>query len=209
MRRVGLLAVGYLALGCARDPGTRDPTVRAVAARARAYLDTAALRPRNVGPSASAIQNPGSVLFADAGTFHKCHAGFSASGDAALDVMRLGLLCGPVNGMKLLLDVAATPAGATDEHSVPVRAGDCLRVMAAVRRGVQHLTVEVIGSEQRVLARGHGSSWLILDSEYPFCSSEAASFRVLVTLSGSADAGAPRAGPEGAAYALQIWRFRL
>ena len=208
MRRVGLLAVGYLALGCTRALDTVDPGVRAVGRRTRAYLETSAPRPRSVGPSASAVQNPGSVLFADAGTFHKCYAGFAAGGDPALDVMRLGLLCGPVNGMKLLLDVTGTPAGASDEHVVPVRAGDCVRVMAAVHRSVERFTVEVIGSE-RMLARGQGSSWLILDSEHPFCSSEAVNYRVVVTLQARADAGTSRAGAEGAAYALQIWRFRL
>jgi hypothetical protein len=209
MRRVGLLAVGYLALGCARDPDSIEPAVRAVAPRARAYLETGVLRPRSVARSASAVQNPGSVLFADAGTFHKCYAGFSAGGDAALDVMRLGLLCGPVNGMKLLLDVTGTPAGASEQHVVAVRAGDCLRVMAAVHRSIERFTVEVLGSEHGVLARGQGSSWLILDSEHPFCSSEATSYRVLVTLSARADAGPSRVAPDGATYALQVWRFRL
>ena len=210
MRRVGLLALGYLALGCTRGPERIAPGVRASAERARGYVEAAAAqRPRSAGPSASVVPNPGNVVFADAGTFRNCYEGFAPGGNPLLDVMRLGLLCGPVNGMKLLLDVAGTPAGVSEEHGVAVRAGDCLRVMAAAHRSVERLTVEVIGSEQRVLARAQGGSWLILDSAHPFCSSEAATYRVVVTLPATADGGARRADADAAAYALQVWRFRL
>jgi alpha-D-ribose 1-methylphosphonate 5-triphosphate synthase subunit PhnL len=74
---------------------------------------------------------------------------------------------------------------------------------------VGQLSVQVIGSQQRVVARGTASSWLILDADHPFCSSEADNYRVVVELPAGRDAGALRGDTPGVAYALQIWRLRL
>lgn len=210
MRRVGLLALGCLALGCAREPDRLGSIVHALAERAHACVHAASLRQQAAqpAPSASVAQNPGSVVFADAGTFHKCYAGFAASGDPSLDVMRLGLMCGPVNGMKLGLDVAGSPEG-SEEHRVDVRAGDCFRVMAAAARGVGPLTIEVLENEQRLVARASTSSWVIVDADHPFCSSEAVTYRVRVTIPAARDAGAAAADAKRPAYALQVWRLRL
>jgi hypothetical protein len=210
MRRVGLLAVGYLALGCSPDPERLGPAVRVSARRARAYVEGGGLQQRSPAPapSASVVSNPGRAVFADAGTFRKCYVGFAASGDPVRDVMRLGLLCGPVNGMRLGLDVVGTAAG-SEGHVVDVKAGDCFRVMAAAGDRFGSISVEVIASDQRVIARAAGKSWLVIDTDHPFCSSEAGSYRVVVALPARSDADAAGAETNAPAYALQIWRLRL
>ncbi|HMJ13094.1 MAG TPA: hypothetical protein VK524_16850, partial [Polyangiaceae bacterium] len=199
--------------GCTPDTGKRTAAADASTQRtssgsspAGAVLDRQRRAPAT---SESLAPNPGRVVFADAGVFAKCHSGFTSGGDPTLDVMRLGLMCGPSNGMKLLLDVASDLAALPERHTLEVRAGDCFRVIAAASRAVAGLRVEVTAADERVVARGAAPSWLILDSEYPFCSSEAGTYRVAVSASSAPDAGAAPVNSRTAAYALQVWRLRL
>lgn len=64
--------------------------------------------------------------------FGYCYDGYKTSGKPALDLLRLGALCGPSNGMlaaqpRWTLSVQADAPALT----VPLEAGDCVRVIAA------------------------------------------------------------------------------
>src|SRR5579871_6594940 len=69
------------------------------------------------------------------GIFVDCYAGLHVTGDPVKDVTRLGYVCGPVAGMKRVLDApfeGAITAGAAElELPLPLVKGGCYRLFAA------------------------------------------------------------------------------
>jgi hypothetical protein len=108
------------------------------------------------------------------GPWVKCHEGFSLSGDPVRDVTRLGLLCGPSNGMRRKTRQAIV--GLAGEHEPPVvttiRAsrGACYRIFAAADAEVRELDVTVRSARDVGVAADHGAGRLaIVQPDRPFC----------------------------------------
>lgn len=151
------------------------------------------------------------------GLWAGCYRGFSATNGPERDVTRLGLTCGPVNGMTRL---GQTVSGALDpktpvEHRIDAAQGGCYRVFVAAA-GVEAIQVTVTTSRGTAVAASDGlegatgraqqggaepigprkGTWAVVDPERPFCTFEPAKFVVRV------------ATPSvGGAYALQVWQL--
>jgi hypothetical protein len=133
------------------------------------------------------------------GLWASCHHGFVPSGEPKRDVTRLGLSCGPANGMrpfgKMITGTAAT--GRPSRHRLQVDAGDCLRVFAAAGRGIANLDLELSRATGEVLSRDRSlRTWPILDDARPFCQPGATD--LLLTISSADGAGS---------FAAQVWRM--
>jgi hypothetical protein len=121
--------------------------------------------------------------------------------DPKLDVMRLGLLCGPSNGMKKAHEAvgqAVPQAGAASEHRFPASAGDCFRVFAVAEPSVQDLDVEVLDpAGKRVAWDTSDDRWPIALPDGPFCALSDGEYRAVV-----------RAASGSGRYAIEVWRLR-
>jgi hypothetical protein len=140
------------------------------------------------------------------GLWVSCYGRFKPTGDPVKDVTRLGLMCGPVNGMTQQGDtirgtVEATP-GRRGQPSVPVlagqleaRAGSCYRVFAVATPSVGDLDLTIRSSRgSRLTSDQTQDVWPIVDPERPFCSFDDDTFSIEVASRGGA-------GP----FALQVW----
>jgi len=140
------------------------------------------------------------------GLWVSCYGRFKPTGDPVKDVTRLGLMCGPVNGMTQEGDtlrgtVEATtgrpgqPGVAVRAGTFPARAGSCYRVFAVAAPAVKDLDVTIRSSRgSRLTSDQTEDHWPIVDPERPFCSFDDDTFAVEVASGGGA-------GP----FALQVW----
>lgn len=133
------------------------------------------------------------------GGWVKCHEGLSLSGDPVKDVTRLGLLCGPSNGMRRKTKQAIV--GLVGEHEPPVvttiqsARGACYRIFAAADAQVGELDVTVRSSRDVGVAADHGAGRLaIVQPDRPFCTFADETFTVEV----SARRGSGR-------FAAEVW----
>ncbi len=115
--------------------------------------------------------------------------------------MRLGVLCGPQNGMTKLSDAReaeVNEGGAGREHHFEAKPGDCYRVFAVAEPAVQDLDVEVLSpSKKRVAFDTSDDRWPVVRPDGPFCVTEEGQHRVRV-----------RAQRGKGRYAIEIWRLR-
>lgn len=140
----------------------------------------------------------------DRGSSHwsRCAAGFRATATASVDVLRLGLACGPANGM---VRFGASLTGRTDEHGVeghhrtePLEAGDCVRFAVAADDSVRDLEVEVSrpGSEEAPARVTVDRRWALVPEDAPLCVADGGPLAITVrTYSG------------GGAYSVDGWHF--
>lgn len=125
-----------------------------------------------------------------------CYRGFSGT-RRAVDVERLGLLCGPANGFVHSygpwnghVDEDATAA----THRIWVRQGDCLRVFAAAD-GVDDLEVEITDAQGATLSLANlNERWVVFPADTAWCSNSTGEFRVRLRTHGG-----------GGDYMLTIW----
>jgi len=132
------------------------------------------------------------------GAWVTCYGHFRPKSTPERDVMRLGLLCGPANGMRL---VGSTFTGdASDvptEHGFVARAGECFRVFAVAEASVADLGVEVRDAKGLPVASDHNSDrFPILNPDGPFCLLDVGTYSLRV----HARKGRGR-------YAMQLWRL--
>lgn len=213
-RRLGLEALGAATLcalvvgsGCEQRArpwdGTLDGSVRD---ESQPWL-----RP---GPDASWLAAP-AASGADGGTdggwvervspvgglWVSCYGGFHPTDDPVRDVTRLGLLCGPPNGLRPLTKVPFEGKVAQGEeartHRFEARRGECYRLFAVASPTIEDLDVAVRSSRGSRLAVDHSEDrWPILDPEGPLCTFDNDTFTVRVS--------APRGRGR---YALQVWKL--
>ncbi len=136
------------------------------------------------------------------GNWLRCYASFQPRTQPKLDVTRLGLMCGPVNGMKKLADPPEATVdgdgGTGRQHAWTAEAGDCYRIFAVADPSVEDLDVEVFApGGQRVAFDTGDDRWPLVNPDGPFCVFDAGEYRAVVK--------APRSG---GTYAIQIWRLR-
>jgi hypothetical protein len=135
------------------------------------------------------------------GNWLKCYANFQPRTQPELEVLRLGLLCGPSNGMRKLSDVQQAElgdGGAGREHRFTAQAGDCYRIFAVGEPGIEYLDVEVFApSGARVAWDTSDDRWPIVKPDGPFCVFHDGQYRAVV-----------RAQRGSGRYAVEIWRLR-
>lgn len=114
--------------------------------------------------------------------------------------MRIGMACGPVNGLTLLrsfnglVDENQPPSAAT--HRWDAERGDCFRVFAVGEPSIEDLEVEVERPHGAgVVLENQNRRWVLVSEDRPFCSSRAGEFVARVSTHG----GKGR-------YALSVWR---
>ncbi len=140
------------------------------------------------------------------GLWVSCYGRFKPAGDPVKDVTRLGLMCGPVNGMTRQGDTirgsVEAGTGRPGQPGPPVlagqfraQAGSCYRLFAVAAPEVRDLDVTVRSSRgSRLTSDQTEDPWPIVDPERPFCSFSDDTFSIEVASGGGA-------GP----FALQIW----
>lgn len=132
------------------------------------------------------------------GLWVSCYGGFKPSGKPLVDVTRLGLLCGPSNGMTQHGEVARGEVAPGEVATVALKAvaGSCYRVFAAAGTAVKDLDVVVRSPRGKALARDDShDSWPIVEPERPLCALESGTYSVQLS--------AAEAGP----FALAIWQL--
>ena len=109
------------------------------------------------------------------GLWVRCLEGLALSGDPLKDVTRIGLVCGPSNGMRRKTRQALV--GVIGENDPPVTAtvrvarGACYRAFAVADAQVGELEVTFRSSREVTVARDHGAGRLaVVQPDRPFCS---------------------------------------
>jgi hypothetical protein len=132
------------------------------------------------------------------GSWVTCYGNYRPTSTPERDVTRLGLLCGPANGMKLvgsMITGEATENGV--EHPLDVRPGDCFRIFAVAEPSAPDLGIELRDPKGSPVASDHNNDrWPILNPDGPLCLVEAGKYAVRV-----------HARQGRGKYALQIWRL--
>ncbi len=132
------------------------------------------------------------------GLWASCYRGFVTTAGPRRDVTRLGLTCGPINGMKQLGKTVAGDIGpdAPAEHRIDASGATCFRVFVAAN-GTDNVAVRVTSPNGDVLAKADdGGAFAVVDPERPFCTIDPT--EMIVTVSTRGQAGR---------YALQVWQL--
>jgi hypothetical protein len=185
--------------GCRTDHAEPAPAATAPSATATpsasAPAPVASAKPKRAARDAAAPD--GGRAAPVGGNWLKCYANFQPRNDPKLEVMRLGLLCGPSNGMKKAYD-AEGQAVSGMEHRFEAGAGECFRVFAVGAPSIEDLDVEVFDPSGKRLAWDTSDDrWPIVDPDGPFCTLAAGQYRAVV-----------RAARGSGRYAVEIWRLR-
>ncbi|MBI4954813.1 MAG: hypothetical protein HY908_22520 [Myxococcales bacterium] len=163
------LLAGLLALAgaCSEPPHPWDgPLDGAVDDPSRPFLGTPTPATTTRGFETSSRVN---------GLWVGCYAGFAQSGDPVSDVTRLGMLCGPSNGMVPFDEEprrGRVEAGkGPRSYQFPAGRGECFRLFAAAELGVGDLDVVMRSSRGTTVARDHtDDGWPIVAPDGPVCS---------------------------------------
>lgn len=135
------------------------------------------------------------------GPWVRCYGNYRLSGDPLRDVTRLGMLCGPENGMRRMAETiqGAVEAGKTHHTSTfEVVSGECYRIFATAEPTITDLDVDVLTRHGARVAGDHGDDgWPIVQPDRPFCPLESDTY----TLEVKARRGSGR-------FAAEIWRLR-
>jgi hypothetical protein len=135
------------------------------------------------------------------GNWLKCYAHFQPRTTPAVDVMRLGMMCGPSNGMRKVTGVPETAVSQDSparEHRFRASAGDCYRIFAVGSPSIEDLDVEVLDEKgRRVAFDTSDDRWPIVKADGAFCVLDDGDYRAVV-----------RAQRGSGSYAIEIWRLR-
>lgn len=133
------------------------------------------------------------------GNWLKCYANFQPRTRPEIDVMRLGLMCGPSNGLRKVTAAEADIAeGAKREHRWRASIGDCYRIFAVSAPEIADLDVEVFDAKGARLAFDTSDDrWPVVNADGAFCVFEDGDYKAEV----HAQKGAGK-------YAIEIWRLR-
>ena len=127
-----------------------------------------------------------------------CYGNYRPTSTPERDVTRLGLLCGPQNGMKLVGSTLSSEATENAvEHPFEARAGECFRIFAVAEASAADLAVEVRDPKGLPVASDHNNDrWPIVNPDGPFCLLDAGKYVVRV-----------HARQGKGKFALQIWKL--
>lgn len=205
MRALGIAVFLGLGLGGCRE-GSPAPA-SASSGPAVAPLSSASAAPSALPsappPAPSAQASPAADAAPPApsgGNWLKCYAQFQPRTRPELDVMKLGLMCGPSNGMRKAAasEGVLAEAGKEREHRFKAESGDCYRIFTVAEPAVEDLDVEVLGpSGAKVAFDTSDDRWPIVKPDGPFCVFTEGEYRAVV-----------RAQRGQGKYAIEIWRLR-
>lgn len=126
--------------------------------------------------------------------------GFAPTGAPEADTMKIGMACGPVNGLTLArkwtgrVDETASPSRAT--HHWDADRGDCFRLFAVGEATIDDLEVEVERPNgDGVLLENQSRPWVVVSEDRPFCTERDGEFVARVSTHGGSGV-----------YALSVWR---
>lgn len=204
-RRTAGTMLLVIALASCREQGQAPAPTAAVSAAPSAAPSAG---PLDASPPASApARTPATDAAGDArvapvgGNWLKCYAHFQPRVDPKLEVLRLGMMCGPSNGMRKVTDAReAELGGGTSgrEHRFTAEAGDCYRIFAVGEPKVEDLDIEVYDTRgARIAWDTSDDRWPIANPDGPFCVMSAGEHRAVV-----------RAQRGSGSYAVEIWRLR-
>ena len=137
------------------------------------------------------------------GLWLACHAGFRAEGnDPVPEVMRLGLSCGPQNGMRRrggTLRGEVSAQGTPARRRFPVLAGECFRLVIVGQASLASWKVALTlpdraAIEVAVASEDGRPGYAVVERERPFCATTGGGAELVVT----AEVGA-------GTFAAQIW----
>lgn len=138
----------------------------------------------------------------DGGANHyaDCYEGFAAGVLPEVDVMKLGLLCGPSNGMverPERYDGLIDETGAEGRHVLRVRRDECFRAVASSEAAVDDLEMEIreTAGDSRALTN-LDAHWAVAPENAPLCVKHDGSLELRVRTHG----GRGR-------YVLRLWTF--
>jgi hypothetical protein len=134
-------------------------------------------------PPVAPARNPEAPTSADAepreALSAACYAGFRPGASPRVDVVRLGVSCGPSGGLAQL----ARLHGVVDEAGSPVtlrwhaERGDCFRLFAVAAEPAEDLEAEVLGPHGvRVSLTNQNRRWVVVDEKEPFCAAQEGQF---------------------------------
>ena len=117
------------------------------------------------------------------GAWVTCYGQFRPGSAPRRDVLRLGILCGPANGMRQVPEKGGTlekggtiedeASGAPVEHAFDARPGECFRIFAVADPGVLELQIDVRSPSGQEVAADHNNDRLpIVNPDGPFCAIE-------------------------------------
>lgn len=139
---------------------------------------SSAQKPARKPPPAASGQSP---------LWTACLENFEPNAAPHVDVLRLGMLCGPPNGLSLL----ARAAGVVDEARKPfvyqweAERGDCFRVFGVAEDPVEDLEVEVFGPHrERLFLENQNRRWVVAAENGPFCAPKEGTFEAQFTTHG-------------------------
>lgn len=167
MRWPALLALGLLACDRPSTGVTASPSARPSASAAPSASSAApsASSASSAAPTASAPVGAG-------GPWVGCYGGFRPGSTPLRDVTRVGLLCGPANGMRPVAPAweGRLDEGAQREHVFSVERGQCVRAFAVGDGNIRDLDLTLL--DPRASALGADSiddRWPILPPDGTIC----------------------------------------
>ncbi len=176
--------------GCDRSPAALDP---AAPLSSRSIAPSPSIAPvASIGPVAPSARRP-----AVGGAWVGCIAGFRRSGRPVDDAERLGARCGQGLGMaRIGAWQGELRDGWTGE--LPLRPGDCVRLIAVGSDGVTSLALSLIDEAGRVVTRdGSDDGWPVVPPDGTTCVVTGGRYTVQAT-----------ARPAGSgSFAASAWRL--
>jgi hypothetical protein len=172
MKAVGaILLACTLGIGCKGQPAPAEkPKPVTVVETPPIESAASARRTPRPPPTAVAGQSP---------LWTTCLEHFEPNAAPHVDVLRLGMLCGPPNGLSLL----ARASGQVDEARKPftyqweAERGDCFRVFGVAEEPVEDLEVEVFGPHrERLFLENQNRRWVVATENGPFCAPKEGTF---------------------------------
>lgn len=183
------LTSGAATSSSAADPGLLPPAGTVVPSPVASLLP--------IGEPLAEV-SPGHAI-TPGGLWVRCYEGLTLSGDPLKDVTRLGLVCGPSNGLRRKSKQAivgiVTEGEPAVSHELRVTKGACYRVIAVADAGVIELDVTIRSSRDVAVAGDHARGRLaIVQPDRPFCTFAEESFAAVF----SATRGSGR-------FAAEVW----
>ncbi|MBE7481292.1 MAG: hypothetical protein HS104_15090 [Polyangiaceae bacterium] len=199
-----VLVLGVLAAGC-REPGAAPSPASSAPPNPSASAPpaaTTAAPPRPSSPPQSEPEPlPAGSAAPSGGNWLRCYAQFQPRTQPDLDVTRLGLMCGPSNGMRKAAESREATLGEPGkprEHRFKAEPGDCYRIFAVAEPSIEDLDIEVFGPGGNKIAFDTSDDrWPIVKPDGPFCVFEGGEYRAEV-----------RAQRGQGRYSIEIWRLR-
>jgi hypothetical protein len=179
MRRSVLLLPCVHAIACKEPaPAVKQEAAPAAETPAPPPSLATAQKPARKPPPAASGQSP---------LWTTCLENFEPNAAAHVDVLRLGMLCGPPNGLSLL----ARAVGVVDEARKPfvyqweAERGDCFRVFGVAEEPVEDLEVELFGPHrERLFLENQNRRWVVASENGPFCAPKEGTFEAQFTTHG-------------------------